>query len=71
VPLILGMKWLLAFKRPTVIITALYIGVVWTLGIVILMRWANPFFTENLIFSLVFSYMAIRLGRWLFGRKTL
>jgi hypothetical protein len=66
----MGMKWLLAFKRTTIFLT-LYIGVVWTLAIVIMMQWANPFYTANLIFSLVYSYLAIRLGRWLFGRKTL
>ena len=64
------MNWLLAFKRTPVLLT-LYIGVVWTLAIVLMIRWANPFFTAYLIFSLVYSYLAICLGRWLFGRKNL
>jgi hypothetical protein len=42
------------------------------LAIVIVARWVKPFgFVVSLAFGLVFAYLTIVTGRWLFGRKEL
>jgi hypothetical protein len=40
------------------------------LAIVIVARWVKPFGSmASLAFSLVFAYLTIVTGRWLFGKK--
>ena len=41
-------------------------------GFVIVARWVKPFgFMASMAFGLVFAYLTIVTGRWLFGRKEL
>jgi hypothetical protein len=43
-------------------------GVVWTLALVVYTRWLNPYgFLANLLFAVIFSYVAIHFGR--FGKS--
>ena len=49
-----------------------YIFVANVLAFVIVARWVKPFgFMASLAFGLVFAYLTIVTGRWLFGRKEL
>lgn len=49
-----------------------YIFVANVLTIVIVARWLHPFgFVASLAFGLVFAYLRIVTGRWVFGRKAL
>ena len=42
------------------------------LAFIIVARWIHPFgFVASLAFGLVFAYLTIITGRWLFGRKAL
>ena len=42
------------------------------LAVVIVARWVKPFgFVVSMAFGLVFAYLTIVTGRWLFGRKEL
>jgi len=47
-----------------------YIFVANVLAIVIVARWVQPIgFMASMAFGLVFVYLTIVTGRWLFGRK--
>ena len=49
-----------------------YIFVANVLAFVIVARWINPFgFVASLALGLVFAYLTIVTGRWMFGRKEL
>ena len=49
-----------------------YIFVANVLAIVIVARWLHPFgFVASLALVLVFAYLTIVTGRWLFGRMEL
>jgi hypothetical protein len=49
-----------------------YIFVANVLAVVIVVRWVEPFgFMVSLSCGLVFAYLTIVTGRWLFGRKEL
>jgi len=49
-----------------------YIFVANVLAVVIVVRWLQPFgFVANMAFGLVFAYLTIVTGRWLFWRKEL
>ena len=49
-----------------------YIFVANVLAFVIVARWIHPFgFVASLAFGLMFVYLTIVTGRWLFGRKAL
>ena len=49
-----------------------YIFVANVLAVVIVARWVKPFgFVASMAFGLVFAYLTIVTGRWLFGRKEL
>ena len=49
-----------------------YIFVANVLAVVIVVRWVKPFgFLVSIVFGLVFAYLTIVTGRWLFGRKEL
>ena len=49
-----------------------YVFVANVLAVVIVARWVKPFgFVASLVFGLVFAYLTIVTGRWLFGRKAL
>ena len=49
-----------------------YIFVANVLAFVIAARWVEPFgFVASMAFGLVFAYLTIVTGRWLFGRKEL
>jgi hypothetical protein len=49
-----------------------YIFIANVLAVVIVVRWVKTFgFMVSLIFGLVFAYLTIVTGRWLFGRKEL
>ena len=49
-----------------------YIFVANVLAVVIVARWVKPFgFMVSMAFGLVFTYLTIVTGRWLFGRKEL
>ena len=49
-----------------------YIFVANVLAVVIVARWVKPFgFMASMAFGLVFAYLTIIAGRWLFGRKAL
>ena len=50
----------------------LHLFVANVLAVVIVVRWVKPFgFLVSLAFGLVFAYLTIVTGRWLFGRKDL
>ena len=49
-----------------------YIFVANVLAVLIVVRWVKPFgFMASMAFGLVFAYLTIVTGRWLFGRKEL
>ena len=49
-----------------------YIFVANVLAFVIVARWVKPFGSvASMAFGLVFAYLTIVTGRWLFGRKEL
>jgi hypothetical protein len=49
-----------------------YLFVANILAVVIVVRWAKPFgFMASIAFGLVFAYLTIVTGRWLFGRREL
>jgi hypothetical protein len=49
-----------------------YIFVANVSAFVIVARWIRPFgFVASIAFGLVYAYLAILVGRWVFGRKRL
>ncbi len=49
-----------------------YLFVANILTFVVVARWVNPFaFMVSIAFGLVFAYLTIITGRWVFGRKEL
>jgi len=49
-----------------------YIFVANVSAFVIVARWIRPFgFVASIAFGLVYAYLAILVGRWVFGKKNL
>jgi len=50
----------------------IFVANVLAVAVVIVARWVKPFgFVVSMAFGLVFAYLTIVTGRWLFGRKEL